>query len=225
MKKLVTVIVFLFSSFILSNPVVITADDNITANGMLMEKRIAELERELYLKNLIRHIEFESEVIIPEYIDTRYVEYIYLISDTLDIPIRTAFRLVYKESTFRDTVVSCVGAEGLMQLMPETRELYRNLLRTDTLSLDKNEEDIFIGLNMLKDLYSFWLERGNSENYSWKLSLASYNAGKGNVLKYKGIPPFKETRDFVDFIYKAHSNPQFLANYIKKYENETKNRT
>jgi soluble lytic murein transglycosylase-like protein len=67
------------------------------------------------------------------------------------------------------------------------------------------------------------VSRGNGNEYSWKLALASYNAGKGSVLKYKGVPPFKETQDFVNFIYKVHSNPEFLANYSKKYENTIKN--
>ncbi len=225
MKKIILLVVFLFSSFIFTNSFVSTAEDSEMNSDIIARNRILELEKEMYVKNLIQYIEFESEVIIPEYIEFEYVEYIYLISDTLGVPTRTAFRLVYKESAFRDTVVSPVGAEGLMQLMPDTRRIYKEILRTDTLNLDKNREDIYIGLNMLKDLHSFWLERGNSDKYSWKLSLASYNAGKGNVIKYQGIPPFKETQDFVNFIYKAHSNPQFFANYAKKYENEIKNRT
>ena len=225
MKKIVLLVIFLFSTFFFNNSFVSTAEDSSNNENSEMMNRIATLENEMYLKNLIQFIEFESEIIIPQYVDVKYIEYIFLISDTLHIPIRTAFRLVYKESAFRDTVVSPVGAQGLMQLMPDTRILYKNLLRTDTLNLDKNQEDIYIGLNMLKDLYNYWTEKGNSDVYSWKLSLASYNAGKGNVIKYQGIPPFKETQDFVAFIYKAHSNPQFLANYSKKYENEIKNRT
>jgi soluble lytic murein transglycosylase-like protein len=118
-----------------------------------------------------------------------------------------------------------MGAYGLMQLMPATKQMYQALLRTDTLNLDKNEEDIYIGLNYLKDLYSFWKGKGNLDKVSWRLALASYNAGKGNVLKYKGIPPYQQTIDFVSFIYRAHSNPDFYASYIKKYENQSKSRT
>jgi soluble lytic murein transglycosylase-like protein len=179
----------------------------------------------MYLQNLIQYIEFESEIIIPDYINTKYVEYIYKMADTLKISTRVAFRLVYKESSFRDTVTSPMGAYGLMQLMPATKQMYQALLRTDTLNLDKNEEDIYIGLNYLKDLYSFWKGKGNLDKVSWRLALASYNAGKGNVLKYKGIPPYQQTIDFVSFIYRAHSNPDFYASYIKKYENQSKSRT
>jgi soluble lytic murein transglycosylase-like protein len=112
-----------------------------------------------------------------------------------------------------------------MQLMPTTRKLYYEALRVDTLNLDRNQEDIYIGLNKLKDEYTFWRERGNSVNVSWKLTLASYNAGKGTVIKYRGIPPYKETQDFVTFILKSHSNPQFFANYSRKYEDQIKDNT
>lgn len=225
MKKIVALLIFLFSSFFFNNSAISTAENSSDNENSEMMNKIIALEREMYLNNLVQYIEFESEIIIPEYIDLKYVEYMYNLSIELEIPARTTFRLVYKESNFRDTVVSPVGAQGLMQLMPETRKMYQELLRTDTLNLDKNQEDIYIGLNLLTDLYDFWVERGNSEKYSWKLSLASYNAGKGNVIKYQGIPPFKETQDFVNFINRAHSNPQFFANYSKKYEDEIKNRS
>jgi soluble lytic murein transglycosylase-like protein len=111
-----------------------------------------------------------------------------------------------------------------MQLMPSTRKDYYNNLRVDTLHLDKNQEDIYIGMHYLKDLYLFWLKRGNPEKSSWRLALASYNAGPALVLKYKGIPPYKETTEFINFILKPHSNPQFFASYVKKYQNGIKNR-
>jgi soluble lytic murein transglycosylase-like protein len=103
--------------------------------------------------------------------------------------------------------------------------MYQTLLRTDTLNLDYNQEDIYIGLNYLKDLYLFWMDRKNPDRVSWKLSLASYNAGKGRVLQYRGIPPYQQTIDFVAFIYKAHSNPDFYASFSKKYEGQAKSRS
>jgi hypothetical protein len=227
MKKIILTLLFLFAVFTLSNVINTKAESNTKdtaeeyTNRLLTEK-IAKLEKEIYLRNLIQNIEFESEIIIPDYIDTKYVEFIYNMADTLNIPERTAFRLVFKESSFVDTVVSGAGADGLMQLMPETKLMYQTLLRTDTLKYDKDQEDIYIGLNYLRDLYSFWKARGNPEKISWKLGLASYNSGKGTVLKYRGIPPYKETLDFVGFISRSHSNPEFLANYTKKYENSHK---
>jgi soluble lytic murein transglycosylase-like protein len=226
MKKILLFLFLLFSSFVFNNTTGSSTSNstNEEMNKILTEK-IAELEKKMYLQNLIQYIEFESEIIIPDYINTKYVEYIYKMADILKISTRVAFRLVYKESSFRDTVTSPMGAYGLMQLMPATKQMYQALLRTDTLNLDKNEEDIYIGLNYLKDLYSFWKGKGNLDKVSWRLALASYNAGKGNVLKYKGIPPYQQTIDFVSFIYRAHSNPDFYASYIKKYENQSKSRT
>ena len=226
MKKILLFLFLLFSSFVFTNTT--GSNTGSTANdemNVILTRRIADLEKQMYLQNLIQYIEFESEIIIPNYLDTKYVEYIYKISDTLKISTRVAFRLIYKESSFRDTVTSPMGAHGLMQLMPTTKQMYQALLRTDTLKLDGDKEDIYIGLNYLKDLYSYWKSKGNLDKISWKLALASYNAGKGNVIKYRGIPPYQQTIDFVSFIYRAHSNPDFYASYIKKYENQSKSRT
>jgi soluble lytic murein transglycosylase-like protein len=226
MKKILLFLFLLFSSFVFTNTTGSnTANDSNNEMNRLLTEKIQELQKQLYMQGLIQYIEFESEVVIPDYIDTKYVEYIYKIADTLKIPTRIAFRLVYKESSFIDTVTSEAGAHGLMQLMPTTKQMYQTLLRTDTLNLDYNQEDIYIGLNYLKDLYSFWLDRSNPEKISWKLSLASYNAGKGRVLQYRGIPPYQQTIDFVAFIYKAHSNPDFYASFSRKYESQAKSRS
>jgi hypothetical protein len=183
-------------------------------------ERYVKMYQEIYEKSLIQQIEFESEVIIPEHIDFKYVEYAYNISKELNISARITFRLMFKESSFVDTAVSKVGAQGLMQLMPDTREFYYKKLRLDTLNLDKNQEDIYISLNYLNDLSEFWRKRGNSEKNLLRLSLAAYNAGPNNVIKYRGIPPYKETQNFVFFISKPHSNPIFYANILSKNINK-----
>lgn len=224
MKRIILTLFFILSLVSLNNISIGNAEsktENSKSNEFLADK-LNKLEKKVYVDNLIQRIEFESELIIPENIDIKYVEYTYNLTKQLKLSTRTVFRLMYMESTFIDTLVSTKGATGLMQLMSGTRSDYYKLLRVDTLKLDKNQEDIYIGLNYLNDLHAYWISKGNSEKYSWKLALASYNAGYGNVLKYKGIPPYKETIDFVDFISKSHSNPDFFKNYIKKYENTTK---
>ena len=185
-------------------------------NNIIKNYEIEKIKREFYLKDLIQQIENESEVTIPDYVDIKYVEYMYDLSKKLNLPTRMVFRLVYKESAFIDTIVSRVGAKGFFQVMPKTHELYRKVLQVDTLKLDNNEKNIYIGMNMLKNLYDYWISKGKPDSYSWKLSLACYNAGIGTVLFYKGIPPYKETISYIRFVLKEHSITTNLStnNYL-----------
>jgi len=234
MKKNLLTFILLLLTFMFNNATISNAESSadIKTNAFTgvtiaelekqMAERLAKIERDIYVKNLIQYVEFESEIIVPDSFNAKYIEYIYTTSGKLKIPSRIAFRLVQQESRFNDMAVSPRGAKGLMQLMPNTRSTYYKSLCVDTLNLDRNQEDIYIGLTMLNEFQTYWVKKGNSTKYSWKLSLASYNAGKGNVQKYNGVPPFKETQNFVAFILKTHSNPEFFARYKKKYENQVK---
>ena len=190
---------FVFFSFFI-NRSYSDIEDNVIKNYEI--KRIG---REFYLKDLIQEIETESEITIPDYVDIKYVEYMYDLSKKLNLPTRMVFRLVYKESDFVDTIVSRRGAYGFMQVMPSTDKLYNKALQLDTLKLDNNEKNIYIGMHILKNMYDYWINKGKPDSYSWKLTLACYNAGIGTVLYYNGIPPYKETISYIRFVLKEHS--------------------
>jgi soluble lytic murein transglycosylase-like protein len=91
------------------------------------------------------------------------------------------------ESVFHPYVVSRAGAEGLMQLMPDL---------ADEMGVNDAfdpRDNIMGGVRYLKRLLDH--HGGNLD-----LALASYNAGPGNVERYGGVPPFRETRNYVKTI-------------------------
>lgn len=88
------------------------------------------------------------------------------------------------ESGFNPFAVSKKGAVGIMQLMADTAVRYGVVNRYDA---DQNLE---AGVRHLKYLFKKY-------NGNIPLTLAAYNAGEEAVEKYKGVPPYRETRDFV----------------------------
>jgi soluble lytic murein transglycosylase-like protein len=95
--------------------------------------------------------------------------------------------LVRVESSYDPNAVSHRGAMGLMQLMPETA---RRLDIDDPFDPEKNVRGGVKEISRLVDQYS-----GNLQ-----LALAAYNAGEGAVARYRGVPPYAETRDYVSRI-------------------------
>jgi soluble lytic murein transglycosylase-like protein len=106
-------------------------------------------------------------------------------ADKHGIPQDLFLRLVHQESRWNHKAVSHAGAIGLAQLMPGTAAL----LRVDPTVPSENLEG---GARYLRQQYE--------EFGSWRLALAAYNAGPGAVKKYGGIPPFRETKNYVRII-------------------------
>ena len=91
--------------------------------------------------------------------------------------------VIHTESAFQARAESPKGAQGAMQIMPQTQ---RELGLTDPFDPEAN---VLAGCA--------YLRRQLDRFGSLELALAAYNAGPANVKKYGGIPPFPETRDYV----------------------------
>ena len=100
----------------------------------------------------------------------------------LDPVLLTAMAQV--ESAFDPRAVSPKGAQGLLQLMPATA---RRFGVRDVVDADQNVEGGARYLGWLLDRYA-----GRTD-----LALAGYNAGEGAVDRYSGVPPYRETREYV----------------------------
>lgn len=103
-----------------------------------------------------------------------------------DVPVDLFLRLVQQESNWNPRAKSHKGAVGLAQLMPETAR---------ALGVDPKDpyENLDGGARYLSHQYR--------EFKSWRLALAAYNAGPDAVKKHGGVPPFSETKTYVEHIW------------------------
>ena len=93
--------------------------------------------------------------------------------------------IIHAESAYNPMALSRVGAQGLMQLMPATA---RRFGVSDAFNPQQNIQG---GVK-----YLAWLLKRFNGNLT--LAAAGYNAGEGAVDKYNGVPPYNETRRYVD---------------------------
>ena len=130
-----------------------------------------------------------------------------IVKHSLDMGVDPALALsiAKTESNYKHSSRSRHGAIGVFQLMPNTaKRLGYNPYRLN--------ENIKAGLTYYKMMYKMF--------GSVDLALAAYNAGPGNVRKYKGIPPFSETKSFVYKITKSYNdlkiNPDPVIAQVKE---------
>ena len=110
--------------------------------------------------------------------EIRAAAQVYTVDDSL---IRA---IIHAESAYQPEALSPRGAQGLMQLMPETQK---------ELQID----DVFDPINNIEGGTLYLSQLLNQFDQDVDLAAAAYNAGPGAVLEYGGIPPYKETREYV----------------------------
>jgi soluble lytic murein transglycosylase-like protein len=115
---------------------------------------------------------------------SRFNEAIREAATLYQIPEELVRAVIKVESDYDPRAVSRVGAQGLMQLMPQTAQ------RMQVRDIMDPRENILGGVRYLRVL-------ANMFNGNLQLTLAGYNAGENAVVKHGGIPPFDETEDYV----------------------------
>jgi soluble lytic murein transglycosylase-like protein len=115
---------------------------------------------------------------------SRYGDHIREAAALYQIPEELVRAVIKVESDYDPRAISRVGAQGLMQLMPETAQ------RMQVRDVMDPRENILGGVRYLRVL-------ANMFNGNLELTLAGYNAGENAVVRHGGIPPFDETEDYV----------------------------
>ena len=117
--------------------------------------------------------------------------------------------IIKTESDFDPAAVSVKGAKGLMQLMPATAyDMGIN-------DISDPENNIEGGVKYLKRLMGIFQS-------DLRLVVAAYNAGENAVIKYKSIPPFKETREYVKKVFQHLKSYEQISPIRKEFSNGVK---
>lgn len=137
------------------------------------------------VKSIAREFSIINETIQQEFFRTiPFGELIHRNAEKYDVDPLLVAAIMEQESKFRPRALSPMGACGLMQLMPRTGYWM------GAQNLYDPEENVEAGVKYLKYLN----KRFNGDT---KKVIAAYNAGEGNVMRYRGTPPFQETTTYV----------------------------
>ena len=134
----------------------------------------------------LRELDPELELVIDQHCGTQ------------DLEPKLVRALIQVESAWNPVAVSRAGAMGLMQLMPDTAA---SLDVTDPYDPDQNVRGGTVFLRRMLDRFGGRVD----------LALAAYNAGPGAVERHGGIPPYAETRNYVQRILGLYAGPEVVA--------------
>ncbi len=140
-------------------------------------------------------------------IPSKYLNKIRSLARKHDLDESIIIAVARAESGFNPFAISNKGAVGIMQLMPATAMIYGVINRFNA---DQNLE---AGVKHLKYLYERY-------NHNIPLTLAAYNAGEEAVKKYGGVPPYRETREYVKRVM-AYMGKPFVESASKKIKSST----
>lgn len=127
----------------------------------------------------------------PKKIEKRFESHIKQVARVHGVSPALVKAVIKAESGFNPHAVSSVGAVGLMQVMPETAR------RVGVQDPSDPHLNILAGVKYLKTLLDMF--EGDEV-----LAVAAYNSGPGKVRQYGGIPPYRQTRAFVDRVMKYY---------------------
>jgi soluble lytic murein transglycosylase-like protein len=135
--------------------------------------------------------EFHIPADIPTSGDAELDLIIFKAGEQQGVDPRLLHAVIWQESRYKTQALSHAGAQGLMQLIPDTAKRFG--------CDDPNDpaKNITAGTKYLS-----WLLKRFSGNV--ELALAGYNAGEGAVDKYDGVPPYNETQNYVKIISKRY---------------------
>ena len=135
----------------------------------------------------------EKPKVNPRYSTKKYDDIIANASHQYDVSFSLLKAIIKAESDFDPRAVSKKGAKGLMQIMPEN---FKPLGIKDPFDPSQN---IHAGARYFKQMYDRFKGK-------LSLSLAAYNAGPTAVERYKTVPPYEETEEYVSRVLKFYYN-------------------
>ncbi len=173
--------------------------------GDVAEVKPAQLHRNLFVEEMKRI----NDALREEFFETSmpYGDLIHEKAEKYDVDPLLVAAVIEQESKFQHKAKSQVGARGLMQLMPRTGRWM------GAENLYDPEQNVDAGVKYIKYLQQQF-------NGNLKKTIAAYNAGEGNVRRYNGVPPFRETQHYVK---KVLGNYEKRNDQLKRFEKEQSN--